>query len=214
MSVKSGHKLFYWAVGNNIKKYRDTRNMSLQVLGEKVGLTKKTIQRYENGEIRIDMDRIEDIANALEVEVPQLLDGAQSFLGMNVDNIGTTLVPLVGRICCGNGVLAYEDVEEYIPVAKDFVKSGDYIFLRAQGNSMIGSRIIDGDLILIRKQPTVDEGEIAAVLIGEEAVLKKVYRNGNQIVLQSSNPDFPPIFCNEGDDVTIIGKVKWNLIQY
>ncbi|MEK5057703.1 LexA family transcriptional repressor [Paenibacillus sp. FSL H7-0326] len=214
MSVQAGYKLFYWAVGSNIKKYRDIRNMSLQDLGEKVGVTKKTIQRYENGEIRVDMDRIETIAEALEVEVAYLLDGAQSFLGLDVTNIGTTLIPLVGRVCCGNGVLAFEDVEEYIPVAKDFIKNGEHIFLRAKGDSMIGSRIIDGDLILIRKQPTVEEGEIAAVLIGEEAVLKKVYKNGDQLVLQSSNPDYPPIFCSKDDNVTIIGKVKWNMIEY
>ncbi|RPK29836.1 LexA family protein [Paenibacillus xylanexedens] len=213
MSVKSGHKLFYWAVGNNINKYRTLRNMSLQMLGEKIGVTKKTIQRYENGDIRVDMDRVEAIAEALDVEVAQLIDGAQSFLGIDVNNIGTTLVPLVGKICCGNGTLAFEDIEEYIPVSKEFVKSGEHIFLKATGDSMTGSRIIDGDLLLIRKQPVVEDGEIAAVLYGEEALLKKVYRNGDQLVLQSTNTNYAPIFCSM-DEVIIVGKLKWNMIEY
>jgi len=72
-------KYFYITTGKNIKKYRDLRNYSLQVLAEKVGLTKKTIQRYENGEIRINMDRLKDIAVALDVEVTQLTEGTNVF---------------------------------------------------------------------------------------------------------------------------------------
>lgn len=211
--VNSGSKLFYWAVGENIKKYRTTRNLSLQLLGEKVGLTKKTIQRYENGEIKIDMDRLADIADALNVEVIQLLDGAESFFGLETDNIGVVSVPLVGRVCCGNGTLAYENIEEYIPVSKEFAKGGEHFFLKAKGDSMNGARIEEGDLLLIRKQSSVENGEIAAVLIDDEAVLKKVYIREGQVILQSANPAYDPIFC-KAEDLRIIGKLKWNMISY
>lgn len=211
--VNSGSKLFYWAVGENIKKYRTIRNMSLQVLGEKVGLTKKTIQRYENGEIKIDMDRLADIAEAMDVEVFQLLDGAESFFGLGTENIGVVSVPLVGRVCCGNGTFAYQDIEEYIPVSKEFVKGGEHFFLKAKGDSMKGARIEDGDLLLIRKQDSIENGDIAAVLLGDEAVLKKVYIRDGQVILQSANQEYEPIFCKP-EELRIIGKLKWNMISY
>ncbi|GIO63533.1 LexA family protein [Paenibacillus cineris] len=211
--VNSDSKLFYWAVGENIKKYRTIRNMSLQILGDKVGLTKKTIQRYENGEIKIDMDRLADIAEALDVEIFQLLDGAESFFGLGADNIGVVSVPLVGKVCCGNGALAYQDIEEYIPVSKEFVKGGEHFFLKAKGDSMNGARIEDGDMLLIRKEAEVENGEIAAVLIDDEAVLKKVYIRDGQVMLQSANPSYDPIFLKP-EELKIIGKLKWNMIEY
>jgi len=79
MTENDSKKKFYEATGQNIKKYRDIRNYSLQTLAEKVGLTKKTISRYENGEIKINMDRLRDIAKALNVEVVQLTEGTGVF---------------------------------------------------------------------------------------------------------------------------------------
>lgn len=207
-------KLFYLAIGKNIKKYRDIRNYSLQALADKVGLTKKTIQRYENGEIKIDMQRLTDIAVALEVDISRLLDGAEKFLGLELDQLeGTTHLPIVGRISCGNGTIAYEDIESYEPTPKEWVAGGEYFYLRAKGDSMVNARIYDGDLLLIRKQPEVENGEIAAVLIGDEAVLKRVYKNGDMLVLQSENPNYPPIFAPPAE-VRIIGKLKMNVIKY
>lgn len=207
-------KLFYLAVGKNIKKYRDIRNYSLQMLAEKVGLTKKTIQRYEKGEIKIDMQRLTDIANALDVDISRLVDGAEKFLGMEVDQLdGTTHVPIVGRISCGNGSLAYEDIEGYEATPKDWINGGEFFYLRAKGDSMINARIYDGDLLLIRKQSEVENGEIAAVLIGEEAVLKRVYLNGDTLILQSENANYPPIVAPPSD-AKIIGKLRMNVIKY
>ncbi|KKX54469.1 repressor [Brevibacillus borstelensis cifa_chp40] len=197
-----------------MKKYRQLRNYSLQDLAERVELTKKTIQRYENGEIKIDMSRLSDIASALEIDISRLLDGAEKFLGLGVDQLDSaTLVPVVGRISCGNGTLAFDDIEGYEPTPKEWIKGGEHFYLRAKGDSMNGARIYEGDLLLIRKQPEVENGEIAAVLIGDEAVLKRVYRNGDQFVLQSENPNYAPIFAPPAD-VKIIGKLKMNVIKY
>ncbi|MED1850313.1 XRE family transcriptional regulator [Brevibacillus borstelensis] len=213
MVTKGDSKLFYFAVGKNIKKYRDLRNYSLQVLGEKVGLTKKTIQRYENGEIKIDMDRLADIAEALGVEVPKLMEGAESFLGVDLSELETIKLPIVGRVSCGNGAMAYEDIEGYEETPKAWLNGGEHFYLRAKGDSMSGARIFDGDLLLIRKQPEVENGEIAAVLIGDEAVLKRVYRHGDQLILQSENANYPPILCPP-TEARIIGKLKMNVIKY
>jgi repressor LexA len=204
-------KFFYIAVGNNIKKFRNIRNLSLQGLGERVGLTKKTIQRYENGEIKIDMSRIVDIANAFGIELSQLLEGTEKFLGVSLDDVGGVRLPIVGGISCGNGAIAFEEVEGYEPTPKDWITGGDYFYLRAKGDSMVGARIQDGDMLLIRKQEDVEDGEIAAVLIDDEAVLKRVFKRDGAIILQSENPQFPPMVKTE--NVKIIGKLKRIIIK-
>lgn len=211
MTINPESKSFYIAVGNNIKKYRSIRNFSLQVLAEKVGLTKKTIQRYENGEIKIDMSRLADIASAFDVNLSQLLNGTEKFLGISFNDVGSVRLPVVGRISCGNGLIAFEDIESYETTPKDWIAGGEYFYLYAKGDSMTGARIHDGDILLIRKQDDIEDGEIAAVLIGDEAVLKKIYKRDGSIILHSENPNYPPMV--KTNDVKIIGKLKRIIIR-
>lgn len=210
MSNKQDSKLFYLIVGNNIKKYRAIRNFSLQDLAERVGLTKKTIQRYENGEIKIDVDRLNDISEALDVEVPQLVEGAESFLGVNIDELDTVKVPILGRVSCGDGVLNIEEIEGYEETPKAWIRGGEHFYVRAEGDSMINARIHDGDLLLIRKQEDVEEGEIAAVLIDSKVYLKRVFKNDGIMLLQSENPLYGPVFRTKEnhDTIKILGKLK------
>lgn len=211
VTINPESKSFYIAVGNNIKKYRSIRNFSLQVLAEKVGLTKKTIQRYENGEIKIDMSRLADIASAFDVNLSQLLNGTEKFLGISFNDVGSVRLPVVGRISCGNGLIAFEDIESYETTPKDWIAGGEYFYLYAKGDSMTGARIHDGDILLIRKQDDIEDGEIAAVLIGDEAVLKKIYKRDGSIILHSENPNYPPMV--KTNDVKIIGKLKRIIIR-
>lgn len=96
----------------------------------------------------------------------------------------------------------------YEVTPKAWLNGGEYFYLKSKGDSMINARIFEGDLLLIRQQPDVENGEIAAVIInGEEAVLKRVHRNGDQLVLQSENPAYQPIFVPP-HEARIIGKLK------
>ncbi|WP_138751776.1 LexA family protein [Paenibacillus sinopodophylli] len=207
---------FYEIVGKNIHKYRTIRNFSLQVLGEKVDLSKKTIQRYEQGQHKIDTARLKRLAEALGVTVLQLTEGAYDQLGIEKEEEETISLPIVGKISCGNGELAYENIEGYESTPKAWLNGGEYFYLRAKGDSMTGARIHDGDLLLIRKQEEVEDGEIAAVLIGEEAVLKKVYKQGTTLFLQSANDKYPPIIYNDGDEsnIKVIGKLRKIVINF
>lgn len=215
MTGSEDRKIFYSVVGKNIKKYRDIRNYSLQVLAEKVGITKKTVQRYENGEHKFDMDRLKDLATALDVTVNQLTEGAYTYTGTEVEESEYISLPVVGKISCGNGQLAYESIEGYETTPRSWINGGEYFYLRAKGDSMNGARIYDGDLLLIRQQEEVEDGEIAAILIDDEAVLKKVYKQNNALILQSANPNYPPIVLN-GDEtnIRIIGKLKKVVINF
>lgn len=215
MTASNDSNFFYIATGKNIKKYRDLRNYSLQVLAEKVGLTKKTIQRYENGEIRIGMDRLKDLSVALGVTVNQLTEGAYTYLGTEPDDSDNVNLPVVGKISCGNGRLAFESIEGYEATPRTWINGGEYFYLRAKGDSMNGARIYDGDLLLIRGQEEVEDGEVAAVLIDDEAVLKKVYKQNNTLILQSANPNYPPIILTGNEDnIRIIGKLKKVVISF
>lgn len=215
MSNKPDSRLFYFAVGNNIKKYRTIRNFSLQDLAERVGLTKKTIQRYENGEIKIDMDRLTDVAEALGVDVFQLIEGAESFLGVDVEELDSVKVPIILRASYNNGVMNIEDVESREDTPRSWIKGGEFFYVRATGDSMINARIHDGDLLLIQKQNDVDDGEIAAVLIDGVISMKKVFKNKEGIVLYSENPLYGPIYKTKEstESIEIIGKLKKIIID-
>jgi repressor LexA len=203
---------FYKIIGRNIEKYRKAKGMSAEELGNRVGLTKKTIRRYETGEIRILNDRVIAIADALGIDPTYLYEGTD--IVESQDDFFK--LPIVGAISCGNGVIAYEDIEGYEDVPRSWLNGGEYFFLRAKGDSMINARIMNGDLLLIRRQNDVENGEIAAVLIDGEAVLKRVYKTDDTIILQSENPMYKPIILNKNDmkDVRIIGKLKKVVLNF
>jgi repressor LexA len=123
-------------------------------------------------------------------------------------------LPIVGQVSCGNGTLTYEDIEGFELTPKEWVSGGDFFYLRAKGDSMTGARINDGDLLLIRKQEMVEEGEIAAVCVNDEIFLKRVYIIGDAVILQSENLDYPPVICTKDSPAIIIGKLKRTVILY
>lgn len=115
-------------------------------------------------------------------------------------------VPLVGRIAAGSPVLAEQDIEEIYPLPTDLVGDDPVFMLRVRGDSMTGAGILDGDYVVVRRQPDARDGEIVAALIdGEEATVKRLRRAGSSIALESENPDYEPMLFAEG--VAVIGKV-------
>ena len=123
-------------------------------------------------------------------------------------NTGVKKIPLVGSVAAGLPLLAEENIEDYMPVSADMAKTEGAFFLRVNGDSMIGAAILHGDLVLVRPQPFVEQGEIAVVRIGDEATVKRFFRFSTRIELHSENPDFEPIvYWNEDEDIRVVGKV-------
>jgi repressor LexA len=112
-------------------------------------------------------------------------------------------IPVVGRIAAGAPLLAEENIEDVFPLPRDFVREDGAFILRVRGDSMIDAGIYDGDFVVIRPQPTASNGEIVAALLGDEATVKRFYRERDHIRLQPENPSMSPIITHE---VTIIGK--------
>lgn len=205
-------------IGRQIKKYRLLKGLTQKELGMMVKVKHNTISSYESGVNRPEGDTLFAIAKALGISIDDLFPSTQQLMSNNdavnedpvsylAGPIDIVMLPVVGRISCGNGVLAYEDIDGYEPTPKNWIAGGEYFYLRAKGDSMTGARISEGDLLLIRKQPIVENGEIAAVMIGEEAVLKRVYKKGNQLILQSENPNYQPILAPPAE-AHVVGKLK------
>lgn len=196
---------------------RTEHKLTLEEIGNAVGVSKATVKRWESGEIKnLRRDKIAKLAKILDVS-PSLLIGDMPEGNLNeipeslkcADNIIPVptgkRVPIIGSIACGTPILAQENIEGYLSINPD--NSADFCLI-CKGDSML-PRCQNGDLVLIRKQPTVENGEIAAVRIGDEATLKKVYRPApDQLMLIAENSDFPPIVLtkDEINTVTIEGK--------
>ena len=202
-------------IAKRLKALRTEKQLSLQELADKTGLTKSTLQRYETGNIgNIPLSKIDILAKGLGVN-PHTILGWDN----NIDSIPESIkgvhgiiplptgkrIPIIGSIACGSPILAQENIEGYLSLNPD--DSADFCLV-CKGDSML-PRCQNGDLVLIRKQPTVENGEIAAVRIGDEATLKKVYRPApDQLMLIAENSDFPPIVLtkDEINTVSIEGK--------
>jgi len=193
-----------------IKKKIEKSGLSVKAFAEKAGLPYTTLRSIlERGVSKSSVENIIRICRALGITIEDLERMASEANSLSDFVLVGELVklPVVGRISCGNSIPAYEEIESYEPTPQEWLNGGEHFYLRAKGDSMSGARIYDGDLLLIRKQPIVENGEIAVVLIEDEAVLKRVYKNGDQFILQSENPKYPPIFANS-KEVRIIGKLK------
>lgn len=116
----------------------------------------------------------------------------------------TVQVPILGRVAAGNPILAVEEADGFLPYSPRYAGDGEYFALHVKGESMKNAGILDGDFVVALRTPTALDGEIVVALIGEEATVKRLYREKNRIRLQPENPDFEPIYAQ---DVLILGKV-------
>ncbi|GGJ76250.1 repressor LexA [Anoxybacillus voinovskiensis] len=200
-------------VGEKIKEFRLKRGMSQEELADLLGTTKQTVSRYEIGERKANQDVLFKLSEIFKVSIDDFFPSKKE---NEVKSIVFTKLPVVGAVSCGNGVLAYQEIEGYEEVPTSWLNGGEYFFVRAKGDSMINARIMDGDLLLIRRQEDVESGEIAAVLIDDEIVLKRVYKTNGTIILQSENPKYQPIVVQKSDmkNVRIIGKLKKVVLNF
>lgn len=203
------------------KLLRKERGLSQAALATELGFTKSSVNMYERGDREPGLESLETIADFFNVDMDYLLgksDVQNRFLYTPAsdaesvalpDNIiprpATYTVPLLGTIACGEPILAAENIEDNVEVPEHI--HADFA-LRCKGDSMINARIHEGDIVYIRQQPAVNNGEIAAVLIGDEATLKRVYVYEDHVVLQPENPAYAPLvyFKDAMQAVRILGK--------
>lgn len=203
------------STAERIKELRRARGMTLEEVGKIVGVTKSTVRKWETGDIaNMRRDKIATLAQALGTTPENLMgwkekSSAKSDILPNygIFPISYKSFRVLGEIACGKPIYADEDRETVI--LADSKIDADFC-LYAKGDSMIGARIMDGDIVFIKNQPTVDNGEIAAVIIDDEATLKRVYYypDKNKLVLNPENPKYEPLVYigDELNTIRILGK--------
>ncbi|MBQ4631175.1 MAG: helix-turn-helix domain-containing protein [Clostridia bacterium] len=200
-------------LGDKIKELRKqngyTQNEFITLLKERFGLKadRVMLSKWECSKQTPHIDTLKCIAEAFGVSL-DYLNGMESKPNLRLKNISQAKeaqIPMYGKIACGSPIECNLDFD-IETISGDHV-DGDFCVI-ARGDSMINARIFDGDVITVRRQNVVDNGEIAAVAIGDEATLKRVYYIENGIMLVAENPAYKPmIFVGEDcANVVILGK--------
>jgi len=200
-------------VGDRIRQVRQEQDVTQQELADYIGVSKQAVYKYENNIVtNIPTDKVDAIAKRLKVSPAYLMGweekpqpaprptpkGFEPMPKMKK-------IPLVGSIACGTPILAQQNIDGHVDAPEDI--RCDFA-LRCKGDSMIGAGIHDGDAVYIHIQPEVENGEIAAVRIGEEATLKRVYYDGTTLTLMPYNNAYAPMVYTgpQLEDVHIEGK--------
>lgn len=198
--------------GQRMKNRRKAIGLSAERVAEILGVSPATIYRYENGDIeKVPGDRLGPIASALQTTPAYLMgweddaNNAAVFPSNIIPMPEIRKIPLVGSIACGAPILADEHIEGEVDIPANI--HADFA-LTCKGDSMINARIWDGDIVYIKQQDTVENGEIAAVLIDGEATLKRVRLYEDHIILEPENPTYKPFvyWHDEMNQVRILGK--------
>lgn len=199
----------------NLKTLRKFKKLSQDKLADELNLSRSLIGMWESGQRKPSFETLELLADFFNVRLDDL--SGRNVTDNNKFNKISNILPMprlvkkprLGVIACGEPILAEENIEDYDDVPDDM--KCDFTLL-CEGDSMINARIYNGDIVYIREQPQVENGEIAACLVEGEfetkATLKRFYKYDDKIILQAENPKYPPfVYVNEEmNRVRVIGK--------
>lgn len=199
-------------MNNFLKERRKALGLTMLEVANRVGVSEATVSRWESGFIaNMKRNHIAKLAQTLNID-PTIIIKGDNYTNIHEDTttlintydnilpITTKRIPLLGEIACGEPIYANEEHEYFVDASTDI--QADFA-LRAKGDSMINARINDGDIVFIRKQDDVDDGEIAAVIIDDEVTLKRIYKQTDGVMLVAENPKYKPFVYTSHDSVTI-----------
>lgn len=194
---------------------RKKNNKTQSDIARELSISRQAYSNYELGNREADYDTLNKLADYFGVSVDYLLgrsddkihDDKHDLTKYGLSPVKTKKFRMLGEIACGEPIFCNEEYETFVEASADI--NADFC-LTAKGDSMINARIFDGDIVFIKSTPEVNNGEIAAVVIDDEATLKRVYyyRNENKLVLSAENPRYAPlVYVNEElDSINILGK--------
>ena len=196
-------------MGEKIYYLRTKNSMTLEELGNKVGVGKSTVRKWENGMIaNMKRDKILKVAEALNTTPAYLMGWDEAKEEPKKKGVK---IPVLGRVAAGVPIEMIEDVLDYEEITEDMAKHGEYFALKIQGDSMT-PRIWNNDVVIVRQQDDAENGDIViAAINGDDAVCKRLQKYNDGIALISLNPLYDPIYLKkdeiDGKPVRIIGKV-------
>lgn len=195
---------------DRIKNLRENLELTQQELAEKLGYkSRSTINKIESGQRDISSTQIIAFSEALNTTPAYLMgweDENNEPILENIPGIITPIkmkrIPILGTISCGKPIFADQNYDGYFMIDTNLPEA-DFV-LKAKGDSMIEANIFEGDFVFFRKQRDVDNGTIAAVLIDEEATLKRVNKSNDVLILQPCNKNYEPLIYSKDDDKNIV----------
>lgn len=190
-------------IAKNLKRLMDDRELSNVELSEIIGVSESTVGKWLLEKSIPRMGAIEKLANYFHINKSDLLEDRSNAKEIKLD-IQPRKIPILGKIAAGTPILAVENHEDYFDTSE--FMNADFA-LQIQGDSMIGSRIYDGDIVFLKKQSYIENGQIGAFLIDGEATLKIFNKQNNTVMLLSSNPNYSPIVLNPDKENLILGKL-------
>ena len=200
---------------NRVKELRMLHGFTQDELGEKLGIQKAAVSKYETGRVPLPPDTLMKLCDIFSVSADYLLGRDKvtplfkksPSISSTYSPIAETVgVPLVGKVHAGLPMLAEENITEYIPTPADDVAVDEYFYMEVEGDCMTGDFIPEGALVLVRMQPMVESSQIAVVRLDNEVLLRRVKRLDKHLVLIPSNPKYEPMIVS-GNDAKIVGRV-------
>ena len=191
---------------NTIKELRKSKKLSQKELADILNVHQTAISQWEQNRTMPDIDMIKKLAKYFGVTTDYILGDSQTD---NSGEIKATRIKVYGHVPAGIPLEAVEDVIDWEEIPYDWTRDGsEFLALKVKGSSM-NPKYLDGDIVIIKKQPDCENGQDAVVFInGYDATLKRVIKNGNSIILQPLNPEYEAKIYGHGDDIiTILGIV-------
>lgn len=191
---------------DNIRKFRKKYNLSQNELGERLGVSGKTVSSWELGNSEPKMGMIENLANIFNISKSDLLDNELTYTTPHID------IPLYSEISCGTASFVAEDIEEYITMPLSILKDDvEYFANYASGDSMIDINIKDGDLLIFKTTNYIDTNDIGAFCINGEFTCKRYKEVNGTVMLMPCNLEYDPLLIKEDDDFRVIGKLHFRV---
>lgn len=186
-------------------------------ISDSTGIPASTLSGYFSERSTINPGNLQKLADFFRVPKgfidPRFHDSAEEAISKAFDKsrVHTSRrIPLLGTIAAGSPILAEQNIEDYFSLDKKI--KADFC-LKIQGDSMINVNIMDGDIVFIKRQEDLEDGEIGAVLVEDSATLKRFFRENGSVILQAENSTYKPLIISKGD-VRILGKMVASLRQY
>ncbi len=196
----------------NLRLLRKQNSVSQNEIADFLGYKSfTTVQKWEDGTSMPNASTISKIADFFDITINDLLN-------VDLRKINSNLIPVIGTIRGGTPLFADQNIVDYERVEYEESNDGEYFYLDVIGDSMKNIRILDGDRVYIRKQSTLNNGEVGVILIDDEATLKRVFFEEDKLILKSENELYEPMIYNVKDvsdkNIKIIGKLIHNKIRY
>jgi len=192
-----------WLFSLVLKQLREEKGLSQYKLAELLGVAQSTVGMWESGKREPDFAMVKRLADFFSVSTDYLLDRPAKSKGVPI--------PVLGRVPAGIPIEAVQEILDYEEITPEMASQGEFFALQIRGDSM-APRIREGDVVIVRKQNWVDNGDVAVVLVnGEDATVKRFYQSEQGVKLVSANPAYEPLFYTASEvkslPVVIIGKV-------